>query len=251
VGDKAVEGIVSEREKNGTFRDLYEFCDRVDARQVNKGCLENLIKAGALDSIAQGSGRAVLIEVLEDAMAQGAIARQDRNSGQGSLFGGDDSAKASFKPRLPQVPDWPERQRLAEEKKVLGFYFSGHPLAEARELAEGLSSSPLRALAEIPEGYMVVVGAYVTQVRGTVTREKNEKMAVLNIEDFSGSAQVVVIPRVYNVSKELLRPDAILFFRGKMKLNEMAGGELGGSGGENEKRRRPAATIIADQVLTV
>ena len=248
VGDKAVESIVSERAKNGPFRDLHEFCNRVDARQANKACVESLIKAGAFDSIAQGNGRAVLAEALEDAMAQGATARQDRASGQGNLFGGDDAAQAPAKPRMPQVPDWPEKERLAEEKKVLGFYFSGHPLAEARELAEGLSSSPLRLLAEIPDGYTVMAGAIVTQVRGTVTREKGEKMAVLNIEDFSGSAQVVVAPRVYNGCKDLLQQDSILFFRGRLKINEPAGGEAGGDG---DKKRRPAATIIADQVMTV
>jgi DNA polymerase-3 subunit alpha len=250
VGDKAVEAIVDERAKNGPFRDLYEFCDRVDARQANKGCLESLIKAGAFDAIAQGASRAVLLEALEDAMAQGASARQDRNSGQGSLFGGNDAPKDQFKPRLPQVPDWNEKQRLEEEKKVLGFYFSGHPLAEARELAEGLRSCPLRDLPETPEGYTVTVGAYVTQVRATVTRDKGEKMAVLNIEDFSGSAQVLVWPRVYDRFKNLLQPDSILFFRGRLKLNEPAGGESGGNGGDSEKKRRPAATILADQVMT-
>ena len=248
VGDKAVEALVEERTKNGAFKDLYDLCERVDSRNANKSCLESLVKAGALDSIVHGSSRAVLIAALEDAMAQGAARRQDRNSGQGSLFGGGDDAgaTASFKPRLPQVPEWSEKERLEEEKKVLGFYFSGHPLAEARELAEGLSSCPIRTLAEVPEGYTVVIGAYVTQMRTTVTRDKGEKMAVLTVEDFGGSAQVVVFPRTYKECKEVVGPDRILFFRGRVKTNELQSG-----GGQGEGNAAPQMTIIAEAVLPV
>ncbi|MGD0088374.1 MAG: DNA polymerase III subunit alpha [Planctomycetota bacterium] len=250
VGDNAVNSILEERKKNGPFRDLFDFCERLEAGHVNKGCLANLIKAGALDSIAKGCSRPALIDVLDEAMSNGAVARLDRNSGQGSLFGGDEPERRPFKLSGSGPADWTVKERLAEEKKVLGFYFSGHPLDEVRELVEGLSSSRLRELAEIPEGYTVVAGALVTQVRNTVTREKGEKMAVLNIEDFSGSAQVVVTPRIYNECKPL-QQDSILFFRGRLKLNEPLGGESGGNGGDGEKKRRAAATIMADQVMTV
>ncbi|MBI3829419.1 MAG: hypothetical protein HY291_07875 [Planctomycetes bacterium] len=219
VGEKAVESIVEERQKNGLFKDLHEFCERVDARAANKGCLESLVKSGAFDRIADEGGRGRLMAALEDAMANGAAQRRDRESGQGSLFGGDGGESA--RPKLPQVPDWPDAQRLEEEKKVLGFYFSGHPLADVREIIEGLSSKPIKQLTEIPDGYEVVLGAYVNAVQSKTTRERGEKMAVLDIEDFSGSTQAVVFPRTYEKYKELIKPDVILFFRGKIKNGDM------------------------------
>ena len=245
VGEKAVESIVNERQKNGKFKDLYELCERLDSRSVNKSCLESLVKAGALDSIAGGCGRSSLLATLEDAMSSGARIRADKSSGQGNLFGGD--GVAAPRPRMAQVAEWTEKQRLEEEKAVLGFYFSGHPLDDARELVEGISSSSIRNLAKVQEGYEVVIGAYVTQIQPRITRMKGEKMAVLTVEDFSGNTQVVVFPKTYEKFKQLLQPDAILFFKGRLKSNETNGG--GGNGGDEN---RPASmAIAADEIMTV
>lgn len=255
VGEKAVEAIVAERDKHGAFNDLFDFCERCDGKSANKGCLESLIKAGAFDSISKGFGRATLLAALEDAMANGAKQREDRDSGQMNLFGGgEDEAAPSAKARMPQVPEWSDKQRLEEEKKVLGFYFSGHPLNEARELVEGCSSCTIKALSEIPENYEVIIGAYVTAIRTTFTKAKNEKMAVLTVEDFTANTQVVIFPRTFEKVKDLIQPDRILFFRGKIKANEMGGGKTEprppGSG-EVETEAPPAqVSIMADDVLT-
>jgi DNA polymerase-3 subunit alpha len=256
VGEKAVENIVAERQKNGPFKDLYDFCERCDSKSVNKGCLESLIRAGAFDTVSggtddgKGGNRAALMAAAEDAMAQGANMRQDRNAGQGSLFGGGggEEDKADFRPTLPKVPEWTEKKRLEEEKAVLGFYLSGHPLAEARELVEGLSSCSIKALTEIPDGYVVVVGAYVSAVQTTVTRSKGEKMAILTIEDFTGNTQCVIFPRTYNKYKDLLKPDTILFFKGKIKANDMGGGGRKAPEGEGAA---PTVSVLADEVITV
>jgi hypothetical protein len=258
VGEKAVEAMVAERAKNGKFKDLYDLCERIDSKSVNKSCLESLIKAGALDSISSGNGRAALMGTLEDAMSSGARIREDKTSGQGNLFGGDDAAAP--RPRMAQVAEWTEKQRLDEEKAVLGFYFSGHPLDEARELVEGISSSRIRDLARIPEGYEVVIGAYVTQVQPRITRMKGEKMAVLTVEDFSGNTQVVVFPKTYDRFKQLLQPDTILFFKGRLKSNEMNGGNGNGGGGNaggnaananGDDARPPSLAIMADEIMSV
>ena len=256
VGSKAVEAIVAERDKNGLYKSLYDFCERVDGKNANKGCLESLIKAGAFDFNLGGSKRAALIASLEEAMSHGASLRQDRNSGQGSLFGEADDASAPVQERLPQVPEWTEKQRLEEEKAVLGFYFSGHPLGEARELVEGLSSCTIKKLSEIPEGFEVVIGAYVTQVQSKTTRAKGEKMAVLVVEDFGGSTQAVIFPRTYKEYKDLLTPDRILFFRGKIKADEMGGNGGRGSAaapGEAEIEEPSSApvSILVDKIFTV
>ena len=257
VGEKAVEAIVAERNKNGKFKDLYDLCERVDSKSVNKGCLESLIKAGALDSIGRGSGRAALMGTVEDSMAHGARTRDDRNSGQGNLFGGDDGGGQDSAPklRMAQVAEWTEKQRLDEEKAVLGFYFSGHPLAEARELVEGLSSCTIKGMSNIPEGYEVVIGAYVTQVQPRITRAKGEKMAVLTIEDFSGNTQAVIFPRTYKIYAHLLQPDTILFFKGKLKSNEMGGGGANGKDNaaraEGDDSRPPQLAIMPDEIMSV
>jgi DNA polymerase III alpha subunit len=192
-----------------------------------------------------------LLAALEDAMSHGARHREDRDSGQGSLFGGDedDAPAAASRQRIVQVPEWSDKQRLEEEKKVLGFYFSGHPLSEARELVEALRSCEIKSLGEIQEGHEVLVAGYVTAIRNTVTRAKNEKMAVLTVEDFSGSTQVVCFPRTYDKFKELIQPDRILFFRGRLKQDN--GGGNGGGAPKAEDGEAPAVqvSLAADEVL--
>jgi DNA polymerase-3 subunit alpha len=233
VGEKAVETIVAARAAGGPFRDLYDFCERVDLRLVNKGALEGLIRAGALDALAGTGGRGCLSAMLEEAMAHGAAVRRDRDSGQGSLFG--EEAQTPARPRNADAPDWPQAQRLEEEKKVLGFYFSGHPLADYRELIEGLSSSPCRALRDIPDGYEVLLGAFVNAVQPKVTRD-GKRMAVLMVEDFTGSIQVVVFPRTFEQYRELIRADRVLVFRGRVRHGEAAG---------------PSVSLMAEELLTL
>ncbi|MFH0940182.1 MAG: DNA polymerase III subunit alpha [Planctomycetota bacterium] len=248
VGEKAVEAIVAERQKSGSFKDLYSFCERVDSRAANRACVESLIKAGAFDSISDDYDRAALLAALEDALAYGIRLREDRHSGQGSLFG-DDTSQLSARPRMPQVAAWTEKQRLDQEKAVLGFYFSGHPLTEARELVEGLSSCSIKSLSEIPEGYVVLIGAYVNQLDTKITRAKGEKMAVLNVEDFTGNTQVVIFPRAYEKFKNLLQPDQILFFYGKTKISDYNAATSSRADAENDEV--PTVTIMSDEILTV
>ncbi|MBE7463826.1 MAG: DNA polymerase III subunit alpha [Planctomycetes bacterium] len=236
VGTKAVEALEAERKANGPFKDLYEFCERIDGKLANKGCVEGLIRGGAFDNLAEGGGRAQLVAALEDAMAAGASARRDRDSGQSNLFGGGEELGAA-KRKLPDVPEWPEPQRLEEEKKVLGFYFSGHPLADVREIVAGISSASCRKLADLDDGLEVILGAYVNAVQPKQTRATGEKMAVLDLEDWeNGSIQAVIFPKTYTKYRELIQPDRILFFRGRLKRSEMGGGEL---------------TIMADELMTV
>ena len=221
VGTKAVENIVEARKKEGAFKDLFDFCERVDSKAVNKGALESLIKGGAFDGLADDGGRSRLLAAVEDAMGHGASVRRDRESGQGSLFGdmGDDVAR----PKMPQVEAWAQDKTLEEEKKVLGFYFSGHPLSDVRELIEGLSSKPCRNLDEIPDGYEVILGGYVNAVQAKTTRGEGKKMAVLIMEDFTGSRQCVVFPRSYAQYKNIIRADSVLFVRGRLKHGDGGG----------------------------
>lgn len=218
VGEKAVENIVEAREKEGPFKDLYDFCERVDSKAVNKGALESLIKGGAFDVLADEGGRGRMLAALEDAMGHGSSMRRDRESGQGSLFGESDALVA--RPKMPQVEAWTQEQVLDEEKGVLGFYFSGHPLQDIRELIEGLSSKPCRNLGEVTDGYEVILGGYVNAVQAKTTRNEGKKMVVLIVEDFTGSTQCVVFPRTYEQYRNSIKPDCVLFFRGRVKHGE-------------------------------
>ncbi len=124
----AAEAIVRERDRGGPFRDLFDFCERVDAAACNRATIETLIKAGAFDSF--GARRSQLTAVIDRAMQSGAAALADRRSGQKSLFGDLDEDERTVQVALPDIPEWEERERLAMEKEVLGFYLSSHPLAE-------------------------------------------------------------------------------------------------------------------------
>ena len=133
VGDKAAEAIVAAREAGGPFASLYDFCERVPLATVSQAASRRSIKAGAFDGL--GARRSQLLAVLPRAVQAGQAEQDDRKRGQRSLFDAFESATArngsagpSPRPSLPDVPELPDAERLAEEKKVLGFYMSSHPL---------------------------------------------------------------------------------------------------------------------------
>src|SRR5215813_4835468 len=152
VGASAIDSIVRSRDEAGRFSSLADFCARADLRLVNRRVLESLIKAGAFDSF--GGTRAGLLSGLDQDMEAGQRSQRDREEGQGSLFGGEafgGSAGARSASAAPsasaQVPEWPREELLAAEKEVLGFYLSGHPLDEYREIAARLRTVSASELA--------------------------------------------------------------------------------------------------------
>src|SRR6202161_1746780 len=146
VGHNAIESIVSSRTalagegaratQVGRFNSIYEFCEKVDLRLLNKRVLESLIKSGAMDSLGR---RAQLMAVLDKAMDVAQKAQRDAESGQHGLFGVfQEEATASHVETLPEIPDWDEHTRLANEKEILGFFITGHPLEKYRDKLEDL-----------------------------------------------------------------------------------------------------------------
>src|SRR5207244_98237 len=126
VGAGAIESILAGRTAGGPYRSLIDLCDRIDLRLCNKRVLEALIDAGACDSL--DGHRAQLVAALDDAFGEAQARQEERNAGQGALFG-DQGAIPLPASRIPEVAPWPEHDRLAREKAVLGFFISGHPLA--------------------------------------------------------------------------------------------------------------------------
>src|ERR1700690_706850 len=131
VGGNAIESIVGARKKLGRFKSIYEFCENVDLRLLNKRVLESLIKSGAMDSLGR---RAQLMTVLDRAMERAQKAQRDAESGQHGLFGVfQDEGSEAHNDKLPNIPDWDEHVRLTAEKEILGFFISGHPLDKFKD----------------------------------------------------------------------------------------------------------------------
>jgi DNA polymerase-3 subunit alpha len=214
VGEGAIESVLAARAAGGPFTSLFDFCTRVDLRRVNKRVLEGLVKCGAFDSF--GARRAQLWEALDLAIESAQGAQRDRSQGQVSLFAA--ASQPLPEPRLPEVPEWPERTLLAHEKEALGFYVTGHPLAEfAGDLAR--LTTPSRDLGELAEGAEVRVGGLVTTVKNYTDR-KGETMAFLTLEDLDGTMEVTVFSKLWKGCAPLVVADAALVVIGKANVSE-------------------------------
>lgn len=208
------------RETGGKFSSLYEFCERVDARQVNRKVMESLIKCGAFDSL--GPRRAQLMAVLDRALETAVVRQRDRVTRQKSFFDAfeaQDDFKNSFQ-KIPDVKDWPESQSLAWEKELLGFYVSGHPLARFEKVLKTFAGSTTKELPNLRGGSSVSVGGIITRLRKTATRKTNESMAILTLEDLEGEVEVLVWPKVYPKAVSHLEVDSPVFIKGKVNLKE-------------------------------
>ncbi|HEY8206633.1 MAG TPA: DNA polymerase III subunit alpha, partial [Myxococcaceae bacterium] len=193
VGDGAVEAIVEARGK-GAFHDLFEFCERVDSRRVNKKVVEALVKAGAFDF--EKRPRRQLFETIESAMNRGTATQRDLASGQSSLFGmlggGDGPATPKLKIEYARAEEWSVKERLSYEMESIGFYVSGHPLHQyEKELRR--YARPAASVQRARRDDRVTVAGIVSQLRERPTKT-GKRMAWVTMEDLSGSVDVVCFP---------------------------------------------------------
>jgi DNA polymerase-3 subunit alpha len=217
VGGSAIESIVKTRDEAGRFSSLADFCARVDLRLVNRRVVESLIKAGAFDQL--GGTRAGRIEGLDQAMEAGQRSQRDREEGQGSLFEGLGTAKAAAASAplaaVAQVPEWPREELLAAEKEVLGFYLSGHPLDEYRELAARLKAVSASELAARPAASRVLLLGLVGALTENATKSGN-RMAFATLELVDGSVPLTVFPEPYRACSVALRHRGPVLVRGRI-----------------------------------
>jgi DNA polymerase-3 subunit alpha len=216
VGEAAMESILRTRAEDGPFRSLEDFCARVDLRLVNRRVIESLIKAGAFDGL--GLTRAHLLAHADAALEAGQRAQRDRAEGQGSFF--EDLLPQAPRPSrgaepAAMVEEWPDDQRLAYEKEVLGFYISGHPLARYAPAIESLGITTSADLGAHGHGAKVVLFGHVAVLKETATKSGN-RMAFVTLEDMTGTVEVTVFPEPFKAAAPFLRSREPIIVRGRI-----------------------------------
>lgn len=217
VGENAIHSILKAREDNGAFDDLFDFCERVDLRQVNKKVIESLIKCGAFDS-TKGK-RAQMMASLEKAMESAQQAQRDRQTGQTNLFGGVLNSTASPKLKYEEIEEWDEIKRLRAEKESVGFYVSGHPLLKFSGVLRRYANSDTAGLSQLKDQSTVRLGGIVASLK-EITTKRGDRMAFVTLEDLSGSIELILFADVYRDKAELFKSEDPVFVIGKVDVGE-------------------------------
>jgi DNA polymerase-3 subunit alpha len=224
VGHAAVEAILRAREDT-PIASIWDFCERVDTRAVNKRATECLIKCGALDST--GASRKGMLEVLPAAQSAGQKAQEDAQLGQGSIFdfgggeGGEGGAAISQAAHRPPIPagEFDRAELLALEKETLGTYLSSHPLTEVRGALRARVDCSLADLAGKPDGAWVTVGGIVVECKKVRTKSGNQMMFA-TLDDIEGQVEMLVFKADQAESAAAIAPDAIVLVRGRIDHKE-------------------------------
>jgi DNA polymerase-3 subunit alpha len=217
VGYQAVEAIKRAREAGGRFTSLWDFCERVDNRTVNKKAIESLIKCGALGST--GASRKGMLHVLERAQANGQNMQQDALIGQGSIFDLDETPAAAL-PRLPiPTEEFEQPELLAAEKEAIGLFVSAHPLKPLREALGARVDCPLSALAERRDKDLVTVGGIITEAKRIRTRN-GDPMMFATLDDLVGSVEILVFGKALAEHETALAVDEVVIVKGRVDHKE-------------------------------
>jgi DNA polymerase-3 subunit alpha len=223
VGHNAIESIVEGRKKQGRYRDIFEFCENVDLRMLNKRVLESLIKSGAMDSLGH---RAQLMFVLDKAVERAEKAKRDADVGQHGLFleifAQADEAPAN-NDRLPDIPDWDEHTRLAAEKEILGFFITGHPLEKYRDKLEGLNALSVENIlamkASTGKDETISTAGIISNLR-VAKSKRGDFYAQCTLEDMSGSVDMIVFPEAYKRLQEKVKLEVPVLVRCGVRVEE-------------------------------
>ena len=244
VGHNAIESIVAARKglagegarptqtsstQAGIFKSIYEFCEKVDLRLLNKRVLESLIKSGAMDSLGR---RAQLMAVLDKAIEHAQKEQRDKESGQHGLFGVfQQEEEQAPEVKLPETPDWDEHTRLAAEKEILGFFITGHPLDKYREKLEDLRALSVEELCAMKQSTgkdeNLTTAGMIANLRVQKSK-KGDFYAQATLEDMSGSMDMLVFPEAYKKLQEKLKSlaEVPVLIRGGVRIEEGANPKL-------------------------
>ncbi|HPU56365.1 MAG TPA: DNA polymerase III subunit alpha, partial [Verrucomicrobiota bacterium] len=202
VGEVAVQSILKARNEGPKFTSLADMCERVDGRTVNRKVLEALIKSGACDCFRQT--RASLFARIDRTLARAASIIADRMRGQSSLFGDLETASISAPEPTEQLPEWPQHERLAHEKELLGFYVTGHPLTPLTPLLDAFSLTNTAGLGHLPNRSMTRIGGMVAAIQEGVSKKSGKPYALVTLEDLHGSVQLLCLNENYDRYRDLL-----------------------------------------------
>jgi DNA polymerase-3 subunit alpha len=227
VGHNAIESIVAGRKELGRYSSIYEFCEKVDLRLLNKRVLESLIKSGAMDGLGR---RAQLMAVLDRAIEGAQKTQRDAESGQHGLFGVFQQEEVSASNnKLPDTPDWDEHTRLANEKEILGFFISGHPLEKYRDKLEdlrALSTEEISALTKSTgKDENITTAGIITNLR-VLKSKRGDFYAQGALEDMAGSVEMLVFPEAYRKLQEKVKLEVPVLIRGGVRIEEGANPKL-------------------------
>ena len=213
--------IEEERKKNGPFKDIFDFCERIDPGACNKSSIETLVKAGAMDCF--GAHRSQLAAVIERAVQAGAAVQADKRSGQTSLFGAfdEEEEEAGVVPSpLPDMEEWPDREKLVSEKEVLGYYLDSHPLAEFEKKLATFRTHTIDQLSEAKDRDEVTLGGMISSIKVAHTKHPKpgqpSKYANFDLEDMQSSIRCISWPRGFADHGDKIQPDAIVLAKGKV-----------------------------------
>ena len=222
AGAKAIDAIIAERDKDGGYDSLFDFCERVPPGSVNKATIEALIKSGAFDEVHSRDERASLVATIDQAVSAGQKLAADKAAGQGALFGAPEPAEnqtAAAAVPLVKAEAWSESETLRQEKDTLGFYVSSHPLEQWRDWSGVFAQLRMADLADVPQDKRVIVAALVQSVRAIVVRNgrsAGQKMGIVTLEDLTGTADAVMFADCYAKFGHLFESDDPKFVMGRM-----------------------------------
>jgi len=217
VGQAAIESIVNQRKSHGSFKNLLDFCHRIDLKKANRRVLEALIKAGALDSL--GSHRAELMVNLENSIIAAEQSARDKETGQNDLFGeATSNENDSMGIEFERVRPWPENHKLQCEKDTLGLYLTGHPINRYRSELSKLVNKKIRNLQPGRRGSSETVAGLIIGIR-VIKTKTGAPLAIVTIDDQTGRLDVSVFGELYEQSSTLLGKDKILIAKGEVAID--------------------------------
>jgi DNA polymerase-3 subunit alpha len=218
VGEVAVQAILKARMDGGNFASLADLCERMDSRSINRKVLEGLIKCGACDCL--GKTRATLFAQIDRTLGRAASVIADRQRGQSSLFGSLEDRSTSEPEAENGLPEWPEHELLANEKELLGFYVTGHPLTPYAPILEKYSLANTKTLAQMQNRSLTRLGGLIASLQNGVSKKNGKPYSMVTLEDLEGAVQVLCMNENYDNNRELLVQGKAIFVIGEVNTGE-------------------------------
>ncbi len=221
VGEGPVEAIIQARQSHGKFTNLFDFCEKVDVKKINKRVLEKLVLAGAMDNL--GPHRASLMATIKDAIDTAMQTARAAAAGQGDLFGMDTHEPSAAENAFRQVPQWSEKIWLDGEKETLGLYLTGHPINQYVNEIKQYTDARLVDLKPAGKDSFVSTFGLVLGVR-VMTNKKGRRWALVTLDDKSARMDIRLYPEVYERYEDILTSDNLLWIKGQVSFDEYSGG---------------------------